>query len=207
MLALAKRLLIWCGRFRHRCGYGVHSPSDFFLITSVIYEKYPFYAYSSLKRRQFDSCSHYRRKIYRLIFRIINYYQPDSVIDIACDGGRSIEYMKAASKNMSCHTFDMFDDDKSLLELQKIMERKGKVDCVHIGFTSRYRDIWNMAMDYVNENSIILVEKPYSSSDRKRWWKGLLNDKKAVVTFDLYDIGIVLFPLKRYKQNYIVNFL
>ena len=34
------RIWNWCSRFRHRCGYGVHSPSDFFLITSVVYEKY-----------------------------------------------------------------------------------------------------------------------------------------------------------------------
>ena len=39
------RIWNWCSRFRHRCGYGVHSPSDFFLITSVVYEKYHYYAY------------------------------------------------------------------------------------------------------------------------------------------------------------------
>ena len=27
------RIWNWCSRFRHRCGYGVHSPSDFFLIS------------------------------------------------------------------------------------------------------------------------------------------------------------------------------
>ena len=32
------RIWNWCSRFRHRCGYGVHSPSDFFLITSVVYK-------------------------------------------------------------------------------------------------------------------------------------------------------------------------
>ena len=39
------RIWNWCSRFRHRRGYGVHSPSDFFLITSVVYEKYHYYAY------------------------------------------------------------------------------------------------------------------------------------------------------------------
>ena len=45
------RIWNWCSRFRHRCGYGVHSPSDFFLITSVVYEKYHYYAYRVLKER------------------------------------------------------------------------------------------------------------------------------------------------------------
>ena len=49
-MLLARRIWNWCKRFRHRCGYGVHSPSDFFLITSVIYEKLPYYAYEELKK-------------------------------------------------------------------------------------------------------------------------------------------------------------
>ena len=48
-MLLVRRIWNWCRRFRHRCGYGVHSPSDFFLITSVIYEELPYYAYKALK--------------------------------------------------------------------------------------------------------------------------------------------------------------
>ena len=40
-----KRPFIWLSRFRHRCGYGVHSPFAFNLITQVIYEYTPFYKY------------------------------------------------------------------------------------------------------------------------------------------------------------------
>ena len=42
----------WCCRFRHRCGYGVHSPSDFFLITFVVYERVAFYAYNLLHAKR-----------------------------------------------------------------------------------------------------------------------------------------------------------
>ena len=40
-----KRPFIWLSRFRHRCGYGVHSPFAFNLITQVIYESTPYYKY------------------------------------------------------------------------------------------------------------------------------------------------------------------
>ena len=52
LLLCIKRPFIWLSRFRHRCGYGVHSPFAFSLITDVIYEKMPYYAYSSLKKEQ-----------------------------------------------------------------------------------------------------------------------------------------------------------
>ena len=47
VLAL-KRPFIWIYRFRHRCGYGVHSPFAFNLITHVIYENTPYYKYKDL---------------------------------------------------------------------------------------------------------------------------------------------------------------
>ena len=45
LLLSIKRPFIWLSRFRYRCGYGVHSPFAFSLITDVIYEYTPYYAY------------------------------------------------------------------------------------------------------------------------------------------------------------------
>ena len=47
-----KRPFIWLSRFRHRCGYGVHSPFAFNLITQVIYESTPYYKYRDLAIEQ-----------------------------------------------------------------------------------------------------------------------------------------------------------
>ena len=52
LLYYLKRPFIWLSRFRYRCGYGVHSPFAFSLITDVIYEKMPYYAYDLLKVEQ-----------------------------------------------------------------------------------------------------------------------------------------------------------
>ena len=52
LLLCLKRPFIWLSRFRYRCGYGVHSPFAFSLITDVIYEKMPYYAYDSLEKEQ-----------------------------------------------------------------------------------------------------------------------------------------------------------
>ena len=47
-----KRPFIWLSRFRHRCGYGVHSPFAFNLITQVIYESTPYYKYRDGNRAE-----------------------------------------------------------------------------------------------------------------------------------------------------------
>ena len=85
---LLKRPFIWLARFRHRCGYGVHSPFAFDLITNVIYERTPYYAYSSLEAEQKKMSAnsgrkwkHESKKVNRLLFRLVNYIQPDTIVD------------------------------------------------------------------------------------------------------------------------------
>ena len=51
LLYYLKRPFIRLSRFRYRCGYGVHSPFAFSLITDVIYEKMPYYAYDLWNRK------------------------------------------------------------------------------------------------------------------------------------------------------------
>ena len=92
------RSLNWCKRFRHRKGYGIHSPSDFFLTTFVIYEQMPFYAYAPLHhlRRVVNHLPHYREKVDKLLFRLINYLQPSLLIEAETGSGISTRYMAEA---------------------------------------------------------------------------------------------------------------
>ncbi len=44
-MSVVTSLWIWIKRFRKRKGYGVHSPFAFQLITQVINQKTPYYAF------------------------------------------------------------------------------------------------------------------------------------------------------------------
>ena len=87
LLLCIKRPFIWLSRFRYRCGYGVHSPFAFSLITDVIYEKMPYYAYSSLKKEQKKMIRERgwtkgSQKVNRFLFRLVNRVQPDTIIEV-----------------------------------------------------------------------------------------------------------------------------
>ena len=47
-----RRFTRWISRWRHRRGYGVHSPWAFSWITQVIYNDMAYYAYADLQRRR-----------------------------------------------------------------------------------------------------------------------------------------------------------
>ncbi|WP_455674595.1 hypothetical protein [Phocaeicola sp.] len=202
------RLWIWCKRFRHRCGYGVHSPSDFFLITSVIYEKHHYYAYRALKKRGFSSfLPHYRQKVNRLLFRLVNYYRPRTLIEVGIGNGASISYMRAASHTMDSVTIKGRDKEKTLRQLQGKLNELPVVDCLHIAQTPFYKEVFEQTLPHAGADSWFIIGGIHASKAKSEWWKQVVADERTGVTFDLYDIGLVFFDKKRYKQHHIVNFL
>lgn len=208
MVNIIRRGYNWCKRFRYRCGYGVHSPSDFFLITSVIYESNPYYAYETLSNiRLYNKKIHYRRKVYKLIFRLINYYQPSSIIDFSDDDNITLQYMHAAAPHTKIYSIKEDNSSDVIEQFRKKISLIDKIGLLHIGTTTNYELVVENALSHISHNSVIIVGGIYSSREKREWWKKLCNDSRCIITFDLYDVGIIMFPQKRYKQNYIVNFL
>ena len=206
-MLLARRIWNWCRRFRYRCGYGVHSPSDFFLITSVMYEYMPYYAYGTLKTSPVSkSLPHYRVKINKLLFRLVNYFRPASLVEVGEGNGDAIRYMRGARSSMVSVTMNGVDKAETLCRLKDELERMKRVDFLHIAFTPYYKEVFELAFPYLCSSSCIVIGDIYSSKERRAWWKQLIADERIRISFDLYDIGLLLFEEKRFKQNYIVNF-
>lgn len=183
-------------------------PVRFFFVTSIIYERSPYYAYRTLKKRGFSNyLPHYRRKVNRLLFRLVNYFRPKSLIEVGIGNGASISYMRAASRTMDSVTLKGRDRDKTLLQLTKKLEELKSVDCLHIAHTPFYQEVFEEALPYVQPDSWFIIGGIYESQEKRKWWKEVVADERVGITFDLYDIGLVFFNKNRYKQHYIVNFL
>ena len=203
-----RRVWNWCRRFRYRCGYGVHPPSDFFLITSVIYEKRPYYAYKRLKQKEFSIyLPHYREKINKLLFRLVNYYQPSTLIEVGVGNGSSMNYMRAGNQKMEWTALKGRDLDRMIPRVETTLQAYKVLECLHIGDTPYYKEAFEAALPYTNAKSLFIVGGIHRSKERREWWKGLKEDERVGITFDLYDVGLIFFDKERYKQHYIVNFL
>ena len=70
------RCYVWLCRFRHRRGYGIHSPFAFGLVTKVFYERGAFYAYAPLRKMRRQIAHDTTERGDRLMLRIINAFQP-----------------------------------------------------------------------------------------------------------------------------------
>lgn len=179
-------------------------------MTSVVYERWPFYAYSSLHhlRRVVAFLPHYREKVDRFLFRLVNYLQPSLLIEVGTGSGMSTRYMSEACTSMQVYTLaDKREDaverifsskenivyltDRVTKTLERLKSEGLRPDLVHIGSTPYYREAVEALLPLAAAGTCFIIGCPYASADKKRWWKELVADQRTGVTFDLYDVGLV----------------
>jgi len=150
-----KRYWIWLKRFRHRKGYGVHSPFAFDFITRVIYGKV-----TPEERRKLQTDVNFckeSKKVRELVFRL---------------------------KKESAF-FKYVNYPHNPLYIYKVYDE---------------------VADSMSPKGIFAIKGIYKNNEMKETWQRLVNDERSGITFDLYDVGIILFDKKITKQDYIVNF-
>ena len=105
LLLTIKRPFVQLSRFRHRQGYGVHSPFAFNFITRVIFERSAYYKYASLRALE-KQMKHTRGaewlyeplRVKKLLFRLVNFAQPITIVDAGRLAASSL-YLKAGCEH------------------------------------------------------------------------------------------------------------
>ena len=202
-----KRPFIWMLRFRHRCGYGVHSPFAFNLITQVIYESTPYYKYKDLEKEEKKlalekdkNWKYESKKRKHLLFRLVNYTQPNMIVDIGRLAASSL-YLKAGREGAD------YVAASSLSEL--LLEADVPVDFLYLHHYRQPKlmeEAFHLCLARITDQSIFVIEGIRYTPEMFALWKRMRQDEKAGVSFDLYDLGILFFDKTKIKQDYVVNF-
>ena len=202
-----KQILIWIKRFRYRCGYGVHSPFAFDFITNVIYEKAAYYAYQDIehtiindkdwKEGRMGCCE---KRVNRLLFRLVNRAQPQTLI-VQGASRRTSLYLQAAKKT---------DRYISVADAAALNLASGSTaDFVYISTPDNpaaAKATFEYCVERVGQHSVFVIRGIYASAAMNTFWKQLIADERVGITFDLYDLGILFFDHSKIKQHYTVNF-
>lgn len=206
-LITLKRPFIWLHRFRHRCGYGVHSPFAFNLITHVIYERTPYYKYEELEKMQKQQARekdrHWRyesKKVKRLLFRLVNYVQPDTVVDAGTLSASAL-YLRAGKEAAD------YTPASDLSDL--FLEGGVPVDFLYLHDYRRpqfVEEVFRLCTARTRSKSLFVIEGIRYTPQMHALWKRMQQDEQAGITFDLYDLGLIFFDKTKLKQDYIVNF-
>ena len=178
-------------------------------------------AKSSLKNKKFA----------RLLYRIVNYYKPKSIIELGTSFGITTCYIASGNKNAAVTTFEGSKEiagiasqnfaaanlkninliegnfNETFFEALKKME---KIDLAFIDGNHR-RDA---TLDYFlsllkksTNTSIFIFDDIHWSSEMEEAWKQIQEHDAVTLTIDLFFIGLVFFnPDFKVKQHFTIRF-
>lgn len=202
-----KRPFIWLRRFRHRRGYGVHSPFAFDFITDVVYERSAYYKYKELrirekqlKREKGSDWLYEPPKLKRLLFRLVNYARPETIVDAGRLSASSL-YLKAA--RVGADYVGAADLSELFLEADVPVDFLYLHDYRHPDFVQQ---VFEVCVARTTGRSLFVIEGVRYTPEMTALWKRLRKHERVGVTFDLYDLGILFFDKSKAKQDYIVNY-
>lgn len=182
------RPLRWFLRFRHRRGYGIHSPFAFHFVTGVVYERGMYYAYPKLKALyKKEQPRSIRFKDGKLLFRLANFAQPK----VVCVVGYDVNAWVAQCLHEGCSHAQVVGEsglaraDFVVLSGAEASKAEGILNSLPIGGT-------------------LVLTHPIGRN--RKVWRKLIAHPRAVVTFDLADFGIVMVRPELNKQDYVINY-
>ncbi len=161
----------------------------------------------------------------KLLFRLVNHYQPQSILELGTCLGMSTSYMASAKKQ--CQVYSL-EGDPSLLSvakenfqhlnlsnielicgnidqtLQPTLAKLPTWDMIFIDANHRYEALtryWEYIRPYVHENSLVILDDIHWSSGMEKAWQEIQHDTKVTLSLDLFRLGLLFFNTDRQVQH------
>ncbi|MFT3747592.1 MAG: class I SAM-dependent methyltransferase [Agriterribacter sp.] len=171
------------------------------------------------------------RKYAQLLFRMVNYYQPKTIIELGTSLGITTAYLASANREAAVYSFEGADaiaerarayfNKAGLQNIQLIkgnfdntflpaLRKINKVDFAFIDGNHRKEPTlryFNQLLPYLHNSSIIIFDDIHWSQEMEDAWKEIKNSDVITCSIDLFFIGIVLISKDfKAKQEFVVRF-
>lgn len=209
-------------KLKHRKGYGVHSPFAYSVITEVIEEKLPYYAYRRMQRT-FDKEAPIPFKVACLLLRLANRFGCRNVVELGCDGGYSIlpliltdsrlRVTSVAAPAAQQQVFDRLSwlpnhlQQITFLEQLEAIDEAATFDMVVINnLTIDPQQCISWLLAHSRPDTLIFVRGIQLHQPNEVLWDAICDRDDISVTMDLYNYGLAILRPDFFKQHYVVAF-
>ncbi len=178
-------------------------------------------ATSSLKNKKFA----------QLFFRIVNYYKPETIIELGTSLGITTAYLASANHFTTVYSLEganniitIAQDTLHHLGVKNIELIKGnfsetlpgllskieKVDLAFVDGNHRKEptiQYFNMLLEKSTERSVFIFDDIHWSADMEEAWKQIQQHPAVTLTIDLFFVGLVFFNKDfKAKQHFTIRF-
>ena len=171
------------------------------------------------------------KKYSQLIFRIVHYYKPKTVLELGTSLGITTSYLAfanpeakvitmegapevaAAAKNNfdQLHLFNIKIIEGNFDEtLPLFIKQQHPLDFVFIDGNHRKEPTvhyFNQLLEITNHSTILIFDDIHWSEEMEAAWKEIKEHPSVTLSIDLFFIGIIFFrPEQKVKQNFVIRF-
>lgn len=153
----------------------------------------------------------------RMLFNLVNRYQPETIVELGTSLGIATMYMASARRNGKLYTFEGNPATVRLVEqslqkcqyvnveviegdfthtLQPTLDKINRVDLAFVDGNHAYdptMEYFELLKSYCHKDSILIFDDIYWSEEMHRAWRDIKSDPSVTVALDLFFMGVVFF--------------
>jgi len=169
-------------------------------------------------------------KYSQLLFRLVNYFQPDTILELGTSLGISTMYLAIARSKSAVTTIEGCPETRRIalenfasLELSNIRSLEGNFDSElpralqslnRLGlvfFDGNHRKAatlgyFEQCLEKAGNESIFIFDDIYWSKEMTEAWELIKAHPKVKVTIDIFQLGIVFFRKEQVKQHFVLSY-
>lgn len=174
-------------RFRHKRGYGVHSPFMFNLILNVIRDKEKQFTYPEALEKA-NLLNQRERKVFRLLSRLIRYLKVQQVVCIGKNADLLADYLSIVYREANI--------------CSDIPESLKDTDFIYIGrkASEAMKEYFDFSEFLSGYPKYVVIADIYKDAHNVRLWRQL--SEKATVSVDMLWYGLLFFDEKIQPGRY-----
>lgn len=165
----------------------------------------------------------------KLLTRIIQKYNFQSILEVGTSVGLGTAYMAAASKDVSIDSIEGCGETYSFAKENLELMFPGQVKCHHSDFdvffdkldNRKYYDLifidgnhrkeptlkyFNILKKHLAPGGLLIFDDIHWSEEMENAWGMIKKDEEITVTIDLFRFGIVSFREGQAKENFILKY-
>lgn len=171
------------------------------------------------------------RKFAQLLFRMVQYYQPATIIELGTSFGITSAYLSAGNKNAHLYTCEgatniaaIAQQNFDALQIKNIelingdfaktvpslFAKIGLVDFAFVDGNHRKEptvQYFHQLLNHSKATNIMVFDDIHWSAEMENAWKIIQQDPAVTLTIDLFFIGLVFInPDFKVKQHFVIRF-
>ena len=162
-----------------------------------------------------------------LLFRIVNYFQPNTVLEIGTSLGLATSALSLGNKNGKITTLEGCPNTMLIAKSQYQLQNLNNVEFINTEFSSYLKnhttsnfdfiyfdgnhsekatlDYFELLLPTITNNSVWIFDDIHWSAEMENAWEIIKKHPKVKVTIDTFQWGIVFFRVEQEKEHFIIN--